>query len=1332
MPAVTKQRGSKHAETPYSRKARPSARKTDEDVNLLAQQPEGGLLKKAAQGLSSIFGWVWSTTEQRLPSLVEQGAAQIRRHQPQRSDLSQLEDGVRKQAHKRSESLLAPDLVPHYLGKTPKVVRQRRQSEMRHAEEEENDDKPTQPNFQVPKFDASQFKLPVLPSPPQAQASSTTRGRVLTRQDNSITSLEISADSQTRKDRETLSWLAQHNIRPEDLSAGLVHDIDTDDHAKLDAIMRDAGFFRRHGLYPPIVNDRSRSRPRAVPDTADTGVMSVDTATNDRAPARRVSSKNWQTKSSAGIISAWRDVCQAQSEQSRARAIQPTVWHSNVSFTGKQRPASSARITSGGAEEQVRRRAQDAAQRYWNPIDRFPAGQKQDNSDIDMHSVVSLRDLVKPRGASRHSRQASLARRSVADLRGESQRDIEVPIASGTPHRQPQRAASRQHTPAGSVASQRRPRSLSRAGSRAQLREQSQQPPLPTPQQQNQRLEEKPPMVTAEVQTEDEVTAFLNDTGPAVSTTPTVTKDRRKRPGCFSALDEDMEERFGPYSDVPTKRSRLGPSAQADDDDNEDFALLPRQPLIRDDTIRKLRQQEQRELEALASKQGTPISITNIGGIGGIGSGQFNFGAKPVMESTPAMAKTSAPRKEDLVDLSDKPAPSFNFAAPATGNDGSKASTPTFSFGANKSDANSTIADGQKPSILASASKNDLASQSAPQTGFGSGATAVVGSATGGFSFGKTQEQTQAADKLVVSTPAFNFGPKAATSAPDASKPFTFATQAGKTDDEPTQKPASSGFSFGSTAGNPLSAAVPAQQSSGFSFGVSAKKPAETPGADVTKPAAFKFGTTSAATSDNADKPTSGFLSQKPETEKPVSSTTVPSFSFGAKSSESANGPSKSAEGSMKADVAAEKPSGGFSFDAPAKADPPAFTGFGSSSSIPAFGSGAPAPSTEKPATSGFTFGSNQQATTAPASAPGDQAASTPAFGEKAAPKPMSSTTPFGATSAAPASGFSFGSTSNNATSGFSGLGGANSATTSFGNAPAKSDGAEKPAAPSGFSFGSTSSSAQPAANASKDADSNVFGSTAQSSATPAFSFGQSAQGGNAPSGGPAFSFGNSNTALSKPVSAPVFGGNSGSTGPAPAFGAAAPSTASTATPAFSFGSSTQQPPAQAQNSTSSGFSFPNNFSAQGQTQPQPASASAGSVFGSSGAGQSTGTTGNSGGTSGFTFNFGGNNGQQQSQPNGGSAPAFGGFGAGVGAPNSAPLSPAINAGPQDGSNIFSFNSGAQNSPATASGVAPGTGAQGPGDRERQVDDKDLCLAQDEWEGGNKMIETIRMRLINK
>lgn len=540
-----------------------------------------------------MVSWVFTSGEDLSRTASVSASKALHRDRPQRSLTSQLEDGTLNE-FSQSHSMLAPDLIPHYLGKTPAVVKQRRNSASQR----------TAPAFRLPKFDASQFKIPELPileEDDQTRPSHGSQARLQAApppREKQFKSLEVSAEYQSKHDEEAMHWLAVQHLEPKDLvSLTNLHDIKVDDYGKLQEIMGDGGFFRRRGLLPPNRMHFTRITTEDDPvmnednlSSSHSNVMVPDKSNNDipsnTLRGRRVTSRNWHTSSSTGILAAWRDICQqeeslAQSEslsidrpmRSRSRTTslasvqrEPNQWHDDISFSQPETGENLNPVPELDID------VVEAGEKYWAPIRSFPmppANPDSREKKLDLKRLANHYQSQRHRG---HSRQASLARRPRTRPTIDSTKS-----RSRVPDSRPQ-------TPVSAVSSRvshsRRPVNANRVRETSQQRALEVESPPP-----------KPRMVDSQVQTGDELMSFLQD-GPIREqlATPSISKERRKRPGCFSALDEDMEDIFGPYSDIPVKRTKL------DDADDDEVLSRPRLPLLREDeAVKTLRAQQAKE-----------------------------------------------------------------------------------------------------------------------------------------------------------------------------------------------------------------------------------------------------------------------------------------------------------------------------------------------------------------------------------------------------------------------------------------------------------------------------------------------------------------------------------------------------------------------------------------------------------------------------------------------------------------------------------------------------------------------------------------------------------------
>lgn len=1064
--------------------------------------------------------------------------------------------------------MLAPDLIPHYLGKTPKIVRTRRESSS----------SKTTSKLQVPKFDASQFKIPALPTPTNenmrfngfVHGSKTTTNDAHPPRGRSLKTLEISAETLTRHDEEILKWLTAQKLSPEDLAyAGSLDKFDVGDREKLRSIVNDEGFFRRKGLFPPVSSDAARSMSRSdlhqkpsgghVPEderprrsVSRNSQMSLDKTGSDRSSTtlrgQRIDSRNWQTTSSTGILSAWRDICQRQDSLNQNQALniekpplrsrtesivssqhEPMLWHEGVSFSQKSedRPRATPDIDASVI---------DANEKYWAPIRSFPMPDGPPRDQNERRSTVVAMTTADTRHRRRHSRQASLVRRPRQ--------------TSEQPHQRTPRG-SRQQTPVSAVSSHRstsrRPVNAGREGGKAARA--SVEPEVASV---------KPIMVDSQVQTTDELMSFLMDEPSAgLPDTPTISKDRRKRPGCFSALDEDMEDIFGPYSDVPLKRTRI--------EEEDEVLSRPRVTLLReDDEVKKLRAQQREERAAmpppatidtssdkapLESKIPFGFASANPGLSKGTGPSSTSFkNIESETDESPNLSGLTADKQTNSAILSAPVASTFP-ANSSLADSGEAIKPASFSFG--------------KPASAPIAKAN---SPEAPKT-FPS------------FDFGHTPKapvaETSAAS--VTEAPKFTFGTTAKVDAKTVveskpaeekitSKPFIFGDNTDPKNDTFGQLPAKE-----TTASKPFTFGKSADSSTGTSSAVSSTTPAFGGFSTNNATSGFSFGTSTTPKEVASNTPIG---SSQVDTLEPPSTfgdqvnKSTPQFSFGSTSSalpagnqaqKSASETSKTASPFSFGQTSKDPAASSMSFGVANTAEEPKAN---STKSQFNFGSTADtlAGKSEQPATSTFSFGKKD-----PGSVTQGQDGSTSSFGFGGTKSDMGQVKANAAPSQPAFGGFGFGGAVPvpASTPGFG------TATSQPENkAPAFAFGnSEVGNKPAPFSFGNNTTNA--GSNAASPAPmfgspnvavsgSNGFGSPAPiSNTTPAFSFGQTAS--PAPSMN-SFATGAASNNETNVTSSGLFGSKPAQD-PAPAFG-----TTSTSAPSFSFGASAP--------GTNSGFSF--------------------------------------------------------------------------------------------------------------------------------------------------------------
>ena len=1043
----------------------------------------------------------------------------VHREAPQRSMTSQLEDGIlNEDTSRHSDSLLAPQLMPHYLGKTPRIVKSRTNGGPQGPA--------AVPAFRVPSFDSSKFKIPAMPTPPSETRSQSDAQITLRRSPpraKGLKNLEISKNTQLRYDEEILAWLGSQNIQPRDLTLReKVKDMQVEDPEKLQLIMSDTGFFRRQGLQAPsepVIRERiTESRKQKHRDVSRSSVMSMDSERSSHTlTGAKLSSKNWQTHSSSGILSAWREICEQQDNASRSNTLrlksetrsrrgstmsyqhEPALWAENVSFSGE----SNRHIPNGTFEDKS---ADQTSERYWGPVRSFPVPEDRPVTS-DSHKPP-VRNRVISQG--KHRRQLSTTRRT---------RRPSVSIVK-TPRE------SRQHTPASATSSRR--------STAAKVKDKSDQTKQTEPKEDEFKVEDQ--AQTNEIKDNDKVeTVELRQPSPTI-----VTKERRKRAGCFSALDEDMEDIFGPYSDLPAKKPKL--------DDSADLLIRPRAPILREDeAIKRIRAEQAakaaaqaaKELEEqekaknapkLAAEDNTLTSFANL-------QSELKEDTK-VLQPTVSFISTKPEQSKSTLNSQDQP--KFSFGSSNITAEAARSHTETI-----------------KPSFSFTPTANPMTALNAKP----------VDAAPPVFAFGQPTKQKAEEPAAVAfkeqpddtKTPVFSFGQTSSKESDAAVKPLA--------QDTPVN------FSFQTAATVPPAQpnASPEKPALKNDFFASFKPPAaiSQPAKEATAPN-FTFG----ATNTNSDAPAKvestnpqpssqfSFATSKADAEK-SGPAQQPVFSFGATQPTPVMTEPKSATEAVKA------PSFGFSKPA---GTPSSLIGEPLATSSPFGAQSGPATITgsSKPT---FSFGESSKTTSSFGQSGQTQAPST------------TSTEP---TSFAPPSTNAFGSSTttnmtnlNNSNPVFGGASGFASATapsTSTSRTPAFTFGATVPAinnnsaAAPAFSFGATTTNnttntetrpnTATSSGFTAPTASFQFGAAAPAStnnAAPAFSFGASQPGANANSG---FTFG------APANNTPAFGASSNAPQSNP-FGFQQNQPVASAQPAFAFGQG------QSQTAPNSGFASP-------------------------------------------------------------------------------------------------------------------------------------------------------------
>lgn len=1216
-----------------------------DDEIVLKEVGASGLIEHAAKGLMRLVSWAFSSGEDLQKSLGSSASKALHREQPKRSLTSRMEDGTLNGVATRSDSMLAPDLVPHYLGKTPKAVKARRDGVSQYMEEP--------PAFKIPKFDSAQFKIPALPTPTNDQIS---RNKEIERKTldepprgKGMKSLVFNQDTQSRHDEELTNWLSSQKLSPEDLvSLRSLDDARVDDYDKLRRIMNDESFFRRKGLFPPIKTDQARGRNRSVEgakraanggqvgkqhsqrSTSHGSAISIDMATSDRSSTtirgQRIDPRHWQTNSSSGILAAWREICEKQESVARNNSLDvgvrqrrvsrspsdmsiqrgdPTLWHEGISFSQSQQTEADAL----DPVPEVDTNAIEAGEKYWAPIRSFPMPSGKPNPDVDMKSIASTLQIP-IRHRRQHSRQASVSRRprqqrsrSTQGQQRDTRQDSPVSIGS-----------SRQ-------SSSRRPTHAKRAASHS--RRASAEPQTQTP---------KIKMVEAQVQTTDELMTFLKDDPIELfQQKPTISKERRKRPGCFSALDEDMEELFGPYSDVAPKKAKLA-------QDDEDYLVRPRVPLLReDDEVKKLRALKEAERAAMPPPP-PPTVPSDARGPAEVTKAQAS--ANLAESSLPGVSSVSSAQSKEPETSIINPQPTFSFgtATKVPANDSAQSGSRIPQESNTIHNAIATASDTQPALELPPTTNNTFSKPASfPSFDFGhSPRPSIPTVAPSTFSFGTPISKTDAARVRPVSAGIAADASSSEVPKPkDTAKPFSGFAQASGFADSAKFAPVAD-FGFGSTKKDEIetgrtdqpdqalpngstTTSILKSSTPSFNFGTSGAKPVElidSSNAIVDKAPAQ--GSLPASNSFTFGK------SNQPDVPKPNSST--PTFSFGPGSK------SDTAAATATAPATTASTTFNFGMKTTSELKEPATSPFGfiqgtanktDIAAIPSFGDNA------QPAqgatfgglpSKGSLFGGTEKAPVV-ATKTDESEKKNPAFtfgkvsekgktdtgifgsnGFQTAAKEstgLQSTTPFGfpntsSTVAAP----SFGSPAPNP---------------AIGTAPSFSFGQAAASNPPPFSFGSSKPNEAQQQNHSggsaTTAPNTIFG--AQPSSGPNNLFGQVAENttmGNSSNNGalaqPAFGFG-ANPSVQQPATGFNFGANPGANGMSGTTNnAPAPSTTTGATfsfgqtqpTAFQFGAQPNTQPAQpfafgqTQTAPNSGFASPAALSPSIQSATAPGS----------------------------------------------------------------------------------------------------------------------------------------------
>jgi hypothetical protein len=752
-----------------------------------------------------------------------------------------------------------------------------------------------------------------------------------------------------------------------------------------------------------------------------------------------------------------------------------------------------------------------------------------------------------------------------------------------------------------------------------------------------------------------------------------------------------MEDKFGPYSDVPVKRTKLT------QEETEDQLLeRPKVPLLReDDAVLQLRSQQKRELEKAehAEAQSKTNVTSKVSAEAAPVNLPFTFD-KPTEPVLPSQAKSKDNENEQSKESSalHKPAPSstmpsFAFSMP------SKPSEPVKSFAnldqkSSGSSEKTSLPTSSTPSFKFGApAKQDKIESSAKITELDKSAPSGTNQPT--FTFGKPEEPAKEVSAPAVSKPAFDFGKTAvaqtATSS-DATPTFNFGIKAPETVPV-TQENAPSGLDFSSFANKKQDEQESKQKATqAFSFGAPVAKPSQADNQGPSK-STFSFGSTTQVPTNSI------FGTSNKESEAAAGIPASTGFNFGMQDSSTTDKPASTGF-EFGAQPAHDKPV--FQFGAPAKpvtsaADVPAKTGAFDIASLtqksgtaeekpsaPAttstfsFGNTDTSQPASKPAANGFSFGTTNNNNATPAFGSVDGTTATPAFGSAGnafGAAPLASDKKVGEKAAA-----------------FSSTAPASLAGGSRGSTPGFTFGASAPAAAAGTQAANTTNAFGQSNTSNRDtvptqaasigkSTANTFSGFGTQSSAPAF--------GNAPSAGAQDSskaafgvFGN--TTNSAPASSGfVFGAAAQQPQQQPPHALTAPSS-SQSNAAFNFGS-TAAAPTSSQSNTAFAFGGGNTA---GTSAAPPATFSFGAA-----APASSGTT--------PAFAFGQQTQQPQTQPQapamafGGSAQGFNFGGTATapapGFPSAAP-SPAITA--PGSPNPFAFNMGAAGD--TAGGTGPG------------------------------------------
>ncbi|OLL26538.1 Nucleoporin nup124 [Neolecta irregularis DAH-3] len=458
-------------------------------------EQEQSFLKAIASGVTSL---VSRTFNSALNTLFSEDLASPARRQKQRSLTNQIEEGVLGETQEpiqKKQSLLRPELAPHFVGQTPWVVRKGRGNLPKDQEELADDDSAT---MEAP------FKKP--------RSMSDLRNPLQKKK-----SFQITAETYARRDAETLKWLGSHGLSLRSLLSDetppLEHHADIE---RFQNLRLDLDFLDRQGLQSGPMKSKPNGVSKAESSFLPTAPSKISHAIPPpdlTDPRLHLDPVEWPRSTGPQILAAWKEVCRrweiiCREEKSRNQFDQSHYRH--------RRSASAMPI-----------------------LIKAPA--PTTIAEEDHGEITSLQERRK------RSRQISnespprkrKAGNSVARTRRAAS---EVPTSSKT--MEPPKPKTR-----------RRINTL----------------PPPSPQQVDESAKISKQPSSAEQYMSSNL-APIADTKSAPSTSQKVVaffdvsmipEARKKRPGFFSAREEDLDEIFGPMQDIemenehPRKKTKM-------------------------------------------------------------------------------------------------------------------------------------------------------------------------------------------------------------------------------------------------------------------------------------------------------------------------------------------------------------------------------------------------------------------------------------------------------------------------------------------------------------------------------------------------------------------------------------------------------------------------------------------------------------------------------------------------------------------------------------------------------------------------------------------------------